>query len=862
MIHTFIGNAGHFFIIASFVTSLVAAYAYIRASYAQDMTAQSWRRYARGAFYIHGALVLGVIFSLFYIIYNHYFEYHYAWNHSSRSLPVHYMISCFWEGQEGSFLLWIFWHVILGVFLIHTNKNNKWEAPVMAVFSLVQAFLASMILGVVIGDLKIGSSPFILLRDVLEAPVFAINPDFVPEDGTGLNPLLQNYWMVIHPPTLFLGFATTLIPFAFCIAGLWKKDYENWVKPALPWSIFSAAVLGLGIMMGAYWAYETLNFGGYWSWDPVENAVYVPWLVLIASIHTLIIFKNNHTALKTSIILVIATFIMILYSTFLTRSGILGNASVHSFTDLGLSGQLLIYLLFFTAGAVVLAAIRWNKIPTSEKEASAYSREFWIFTGATVLCLMAFQVLVPTSIPVYNAIVEAFGGISNVAPPADQVAFYTKFQLWFAVAVAVLSGTGQFFFWQKMDKEKLKNELAIPLIITLTISAAAILIGKVTDPAYMVLLTVGFYSVIANSIILLRLSKAKIRLAGGSVAHIGVAMILLGILFSAGYSKVISLNNSGLILFKDAPETENLENVVLWLNDPREIKDYTLTYRGQRKEVKGVPVYVDKNILRPTEDQHIVVARKDFDANGKRYFSKGDSLEYLPENTYHEVIFTSKGDGSQFVLYPRSQVNPGMGGLIASPDIHKTLTKDLYVHVSAIPNEEEEKDWGETEELEVKMGERFFLNDYVAVLQGIERVNEVEGVALEPEDLAVKAQIKVFGENEEYELAPVYLIRDRMAGRVPYTLNELGLRVSLLNINPEKNSFTLGVNTTQKEWVVLKAIEKPWINILWIGTLLLMFGFGIAIYRRYTDFVKQRNEDNQSGKGRRRIDKKKKPVVA
>ncbi|MGD1890689.1 MAG: hypothetical protein ACFB15_08845 [Cyclobacteriaceae bacterium] len=182
MINTFIGDLGHFFVISSFITSLVAAYAYITATVETDTTkAQSWKRFARTAFYLHGGLVIGVIVSLFYIIYNHLFEYHYAWSHASLSLPVYYMISCFWEGQEGSFLLWIFWHVILGVVLIRTNQKTGWEAPVLAVFALVQAFLASMILGTVIPgiELKIGSSPFLLLRDVMtDAPVFAMNPDF------------------------------------------------------------------------------------------------------------------------------------------------------------------------------------------------------------------------------------------------------------------------------------------------------------------------------------------------------------------------------------------------------------------------------------------------------------------------------------------------------------------------------------------------------------------------------------------------------------------------------------------------------------------------------------------------------------
>ncbi len=676
MINTFAGNLGHFFVIASFVSALVAAWAYIKASNSHDLEAPVWRRFARTAFLVHGALVLGIVVSLFYIIYNNLFEYHYAWTHSSRSLPAYYMVSSFWEGQEGSFLLWIFWHVVLGVVLIYANRKNAWEAPVMAVFALVQAFLASMILGVVIGDVKIGSSPFLLLRDVMEAPVFAINPDFVPEDGTGLNPLLQNYWMVIHPPTLFLGFATTLVPFAFCIAGLWKRRYEAWVKPTLPWALFSAAVLGLGIIMGAIWAYETLNFGGYWNWDPVENAVYVPWLVLVAAIHTLLIFKNNRTALKTSMVLVISMFVLILYSTFLTRSGILGDASVHSFTDLGLSGQLLIYMLFFMVGAIVLAATRWKEVPTSEKEASAYSREFWIFIGATTLCLMSFQVLVPTSIPVYNTIVELLGGVSNVAPPADQIGFYTKFQLWFAVVVALLSGTGQFFFWKKMDAARLTEALTLPFIITLLVSSAAILIGKVTDPVYIVLLTASLYSVIANATILLQLARRKVKLVGGSVAHIGVALMFIGILFSSGYSNVVSLNLSGKVIFsEDVPEQENAENLVLWINEPRQMLDYQLTYRGRRMEVDGVPGYIDRKLMRPTEDENIATARQNILVDGKQYLSKGDTVAVRPENTYHEIVYHDNDSGDEFTLYPRTQINPGMGGTLASPDILHKVTK-------------------------------------------------------------------------------------------------------------------------------------------------------------------------------------------
>src|SRR5688572_22501628 len=549
MLHYFIGNLGHFFVITSFVAALVTFFCYFKATSEEDVEKKNqWLINGRIGFYIHAVSVMGIVVTLFTIIANHYFEYHYAYSHSDKKLPAYYLISTFWNGQEGSFLLWMFWHAVLGVVLIYTNRF--WEAPVMTVFAIVQAFIASMILGVVIPGLefKIGSSPFILLRDAMPDPIFKIQPDFVPQDGNGLNPLLQNYWMVIHPPTLFLGFATTLIPFSFCIAGLWLKKYREWVRPALPWALFSGAILGLGILMGGYWAYETLNFGGYWNWDPVENAVYVPWLILIASIHTMITYKNSETALKSSIILVITVFVLILYSTFLTRSGVLGDASVHSFTDLALSGQLLIYLFFFSIVAIALAIYRWKEIPSTEKEASVYSREFWIFIGALTLSLMGFQVLIPTSIPVWNSIIALFGGSSNLAPPADQIGFYSNFQLWFAVIVGLLSGIGQFFWWKKIDKEQLRKELTAPALIALVLFALIITLGQIYTVPLIVLTFAGVFTLVANIKIFSSIIKSSPGLSGGAVAHIGIGLILIGIMFSAGYSKVVSLNNTGMLI--------------------------------------------------------------------------------------------------------------------------------------------------------------------------------------------------------------------------------------------------------------------------------------------------------------------------
>jgi len=858
MINTFVGNTGHFLILLSFVSSIVAAIGYFMMNNVyhkkQDLKAKEviqWKRFSRIAFYIHGFAVIGVVVALFEIIYNHRYEYHYAWNHSSNNLAVEYMISCFWEGQEGSFLLWIFWHVLIGFILINTNK--KWEAPVMVVFALVQAFLVSMILGIYIFGQKIGSSPFILLRESMDIPIYQpgspmYNPDFVPEDGTGLNPLLQNYWMVIHPPTLFLGFALTLVPFAYLMAGLWQKNYKEWIRPALPWSLVGAGILGLGILMGGYWAYETLNFGGYWNWDPVENAVYIPWLVLVASIHTMISFKKSNQALIVSMLLVATTFILILYSTFLTRSGILGDASVHSFTDLGLSGQLLIYLLAFTGFAIFLFVKRWKELPATKEEISTYSREFWIFIGAAVLFSAGLQVLFTTSIPVYNKIIELIGFDYSIAPPADPIDHYTKFQKWFSVGIALLSGTGQFFWWKKMDKEQIKKALLMPVLVTMLVSSILIVTYRVLNFSFIILLVASIYSVIANSFILFSLMKKKtFKLAGGSVAHIGIAMMLIGILFSSGYSKIVSINKSGKIYSSEFSTEMNAENVLLWLNEPIEMSGYQISYKGVFIEAKQYPYYLKKSSLMPMENnpfQALVV--ENIDKNGEIYFERGDTVDIYPENTFYEVEYRDE-KGRIFELFPRAQVNPEMG-LLASPDIHRGWGSDLYTHVSSIPDPSQPKEWSDSQQDTLILGDTIFVNDYVAILKEVNPIQSDKLIQLVANrDAGMEAKFDILGENVVYEANPRFFIKNGQVGLEPDMIEELGVRIALLNIQPDekdsrKTKFIISSNTTQKDYIIMKAMEKPAINVLWIGTLVVMLGFGIAVYRRYNEFIKMRDK--------------------
>lgn len=581
-----------------------------------------------------------------------------------------------------------------------------------------------------------------------------------------------------------------------------------------------------------------LEFRGLLELGSSGNAVYVPWLILVAAIHTMITFKKSATALKTSFVLVILSFILVLYATFLVRSGVLGDASVHSFTDLGLSGQLLIYLLFFMGVAIFLTARAWKNLPTSEREASVYSREFWIFLGAMTLGLMSFQVILPTSIPAWNALVESFGGISNVAPPADQIGFYTKFQLWFAVVLALLTSVGQFFWWQKIDKKTLRDSLVTPYVVSILLSTAIIVLAKVYEWKYMILVLAGMFTIVANATILIKLlKKSTFKLAGGSLAHIGLGMILIGIMFSSGYSEVISMNMSGLTYSNSWEDEMNKEHVLLWINKPTQMKDYTVVYRGRQKKAVGIPEYVPAKILAATGEVNEAIALEDY----KTYFKKGDTVMLvLEENDYFKIDYL-QNEALQFSLSPMSQFNEGMGGLISSPDSKIYLNKDLYTYVAAM-NDFADPEWKEDETYEVAPGEQFHVSDFVAYFDGAEVLKEIDGYTLKEGDVAVKAKIRVLDYDVEKLLEPTFIIRDNQVGKLPVVDSELGIKISMENILPDQNKFVFKVNQYQKDYVVMKAIVKPYINVLWIGTIVMLFGFTVAIFRRFDEFVKMRDK--------------------
>ena len=275
------------------------------------------------------------------------------------------------------------------------------------------------------------------------------------------------------------------------------------------------------------------------------------------------------------------------------------------------------------------------------------------------------------------------------------------------------------------------------------------------------------------------------------------------------------------------------------MNEPRSMAEYELEYLGERIEARHKSGFVKKSDIELTEDPFKVVAKKDILFKGKKLYAAKDTFEVYPENTFYEIELSKAGKVAA-TLYPRVQINPAMGGFLASPDIKRNFGSDLYTHVSAPMDPTSEPEWSKTEEIKVKQGQQFFVNDYVATFREVNRLDNIQGLELDEEDVAVKAIIDIQGERDTYTAEPIFLIKGRsQVGRIFSEVNDLGIKITLLNIHPETNEFSLGLNTRQKDWVIIKAMEKPYINVLWLGTGVLMIGFSMAMVRRFREMGNQ-----------------------
>lgn len=805
--HLWPGKIGHFFIVLSLVSSIAATVCYFFSAQKKiDFEKGQWRQLARIFFVAETVSIVFVFAILFYIISHHLFEFKYAWQHSSRSLETKYLLSCFWEGQEGSFLLWSFWHCVLGLIVI--KREKAWEAPVMTVVSFAQVCLATMLAGIHVFGWKIGSNPFVLLRNELNAPIFS-NPGYLSmiRDGNDLNPLLQNYWMVIHPPVLFLGFASTLMPFAFAIAGLWKKDYKGWTKPALPWALFSTAVFGTGIMMGAAWAYESLNFGGYWAWDPVENASLVPWLVMVAALHTLLIFRHTGNALRSTFLFFILSFVLVLYSTYLTRSGDLQETSVHAFTGEGITKWHLRFLvLVFSIPAFVLLIKRYKYIPHIVKEEEASSREFWMFIGSLVLLLSAATICIMTSLPVINKLVGVFTSNKQVFKPLamgeDSAFAYNRIQVFVAVLLGLLTAITQYFKYRFTPKGFVWRKIGIPTLIAVIVAAIILAFGNINYREYGIgylgavwlALVCGVYAVVANAAYIWVGVNGKLKAAGGSIAHLGFGLLLVGILISSSKKEVLSYNTTGMIvpMGKESKEKPG-ENLTLVKGLKTDMGKYWVTYTADSAHPKK-PLW------------------------------------------FYNLKFENKHNAEVFNLQPNAFVNyKGNEGLMANPDAKHYWNYDVFTYItslSADPGKAPE-DTASFKMHTAKPGDTIFYSKGYMVLEKLDTKNNIPGKDFAPTDSASVATLKVFAKTSSiYTLQPLLINKGGVAMTYADTATAESLIVQLKKIIPGGAELGIKESDAVLQYVTLKAYKFPFINLVWLGTLIMVGGILMSMARR------------------------------
>ncbi|HLF19617.1 MAG TPA: cytochrome c biogenesis protein CcsA [Bacteroidota bacterium] len=770
---------GSIIIKIGFLSAIAAAFFYYRAH-----RNQKHQDIMFGRFSFHAAVLsqMAACVIMLYLILTHQFQFTYVWNYSSSDLSLPLLISTFYAGQEGSFMLWALYTSIIGIFLLQYCSKKDYEPEVMSVYSLILTFLMTML---------IFKNPFAYIWDtfpndlVQTGPVPAGVTNYVvldavksiwarfPVEGKGLNPLLQNYWMVIHPQVLFTGFSSMAVPYALAVGALMKRDYQTWIRVATPWSVFGAMILGTGIILGGYWAYETLGWGGFWGWDPVENSSLVPWLICVASIHTTLTQRQSGAFVRTNFVLSLLTFIMVLYSTFLTRSGILGETSVHSFVDPGMwvYWLLLIFITVFAAIGFGLLFARMREMPRIPVEHSIVSREFALFLGASALTFVAIFVVVGTSSPIITTIAKGKAS-------AMDIAYYVKTNLPLGIAITFLSGIGQLLWWKSSKTSSIVKKMALPLILAVVATGVVPLLGY-QNLLILLFVFCSAFSLFANLQVGYDIYMGNPKFVGGSIAHIGIAIMCLGFVTSERY---------------DQKKTVTLER-----GKPVDALGYTMTYVGYH----------------PVEDR------------------------------YAFAIDVQKGDMRRTVA-PTMYYSEFTKGIMRHPDLINFINKDLYV----APLSLEEANTGSEKTLNLKKGEDASIGELKVTFVDYEFSNEQKAAMAESRAFSIEATMEIKegskksklvlqmkGEKGEFEYVPAtYINQDRKSfefkisrlvpDREDKSRSSIGIAVKIAN-DPS--------TMPKPETLVIEASIKPYINLVWMGTVTLVVGFALTIFRRVAE---------------------------
>jgi cytochrome c-type biogenesis protein CcmF len=766
----------------AFAANLVAGFAFFKTARGD----RSYRGLALKSYHLLCFSTILAVAYLFYLFFSHDFTIKYVFEYSDRSLPFFYLLSAFWAGQEGTYLLWFLLSALFGYVII--RKGGHYTDYAMIIYSIVNLFFLTMLVKL---------SPFALLQ-------------FHVEDGAGLNPLLQDAWMVVHPPVVFIGYAAAGVPFAIAMAALIMNDYRDWVRRVFPWQVMTALMLAGGNILGGYWAYKTLGWGGYWSWDPVENSSLIPWFVSLALLHGLVLERLTGALRKTNILITALVFILVVYGTFLTRSGVLANFSVHSFIDLGSNVFLIGFLILFVVMTVVLFVPKIKSMGHVPINYNIYGREFFLFTGLLLLFIFAAIVLFWASLPLSSSLFSSTPRAADIAtynsfalPLAILFAFLLtvspfgggsmasfvprswKVKLGVTVFVATAVAIGVFFIVLKaglifsvlfiivatgLSMYLLHSDLArrlVPAVIVLVVTTILCVVLGLRSPLYTLFIAAALMSITSNVIYLVRLLPRGWRLVGGQLTHFGFGIMIIGILGSSAFS-----SSEQLVLPKGESNGAygvrvSYQGMESDINHPHNKLILMLDDGGSTDEVRSELYYSQRldGIMKKPYIKNLLL----YDL----YYSP----QQVQEGTGRKGLRLVKGEGKgigeyafTFIGFAMDQHNPSQSALRVTAQLQVTwddITDTVEPALVAVTM----KDGSST------------IMDYPAR----------------------------FGEYKEYEVSIDQILAEEGA-----------VVLSIPGLVVDEGSETL----------VLDVSRKPVINLVWAGTTLILLGSLIAFIRR------------------------------
>jgi cytochrome c-type biogenesis protein CcmF len=508
--------------------SIVASLLGIRLK--NDKLIASGRNAAVGTF----ACVTMAIVSLGYLFLTDDFSINYIADHSNRDLPIYFKISAIWGGQEGSLLFWGWLLTLYSALVVVQNwrRHTAMMPYVTAVLMGTAIFFVGMNLWVV--------NPF---NQVVVVQPDGTNLLFVPPDGAGLNPLLQYILMVIHPPILYLGFVGFAVPFAFAMAAMASRQLgDTWIRTTRRWTMVAWFFLGTGILLGGKWAYVELGWGGFWAWDPVENASLMPWLIATAFLHSVMVQEKKGMMKVWNMVLIILTYIMCIFGTFLTRSGLV--SSVHAFAQSPIGGYFLAFIVVGLSGALYLLLDRLEYLKSENQMESLISRESSFMFNNLILLASCFAVFWGTIFPVISEAAPEWmgGGVKvTVGPP-----FFNRVNIPIAIFLMFLTGVGPLLAWRKASTNSLKRNFLWPAGIALGSGVVLFFMGVDHFYAWLSIVisifvtitifrefykgararSVGTGENLAEAVVNLTLRNT--RRYGGYIVHFGFVLLFIG----------------------------------------------------------------------------------------------------------------------------------------------------------------------------------------------------------------------------------------------------------------------------------------------------------------------------------------------